>query len=378
MALHGTLGDLGMSDFFQLVGQQKKSGVLIVSSAQVSVKAAFSDGSLIWAETIDPNGQRDALVSLMLGARVIDKGKAAKIGELSRNTLKSPGRIAVDEGAADPAVVKRLSALRNTNAISILFSLTAGEYEFIPGDVPVDSDLDSPKEPDSVILDAMRAIDEWPTVRSRIRFYNTRWRPRKDAPRYKDAADVMKFGEGENVVWMRLNEHPGSDVRQLIDTLMLGEFETCRVLYSLTEAGMIEPIYPKTGLPIGSFSGVLEAARERPTARIALWLMLSITCISLAMFMVLASLNLRSKQALGGSTNAIETWAVKESLSNAERRRLSLAIESWRLSKGNYPASLEVLVENGRLSERDLQYPWKLPYVYWVESGSFVLQDPPY
>jgi hypothetical protein len=378
MAIHGTLGDLGMAEFFQLMGRQKKSGVLIVSSGAVSVKAAFAGGSLIWAETIGPGRQENSLVTLMLGAGVLEKAAASKIGELSKSTLRTPGRIALDEGIVSAADIKRLGALRNNNAISILFSLQTGEYEFIPGEVPVDAELDTPLEPDAVILDAMRTIDEWPAVRSRIRFYNTRWRQNDNAPGFETAADALGFGEGERVVWNRVSENPGWDVRRLIDSCMIGEFETCRALYSLSEGGLITPVYPKSGIPIGSFSGVLGAARGRPWTAIALWAMLVAACAALAFFIFTSAAQSLSSAPAGSSARAVESWAVKESLSGAERRRLQLAIESWRLSKGSYPASLQALVENGRLSKRDLRFPWRLPYVYRVESGGYVLIDPPY
>ncbi len=50
MALRGTLGDFGISDIFQLVGHQTKTGVLLLKSKDIEVIAGVNLPMLIRLE----------------------------------------------------------------------------------------------------------------------------------------------------------------------------------------------------------------------------------------------------------------------------------------------------------------------------------------
>jgi hypothetical protein len=50
MALKGTLKDFGLSDIFQLIAHQRKTGVLYLEDRGKSVAVTFEDGKIVSAE----------------------------------------------------------------------------------------------------------------------------------------------------------------------------------------------------------------------------------------------------------------------------------------------------------------------------------------
>jgi competence protein ComGC len=68
------------------------------------------------------------------------------------------------------------------------------------------------------------------------------------------------------------------------------------------------------------------------------------------------------------------TWerakTVRGAIASAQIKRLELAIETYRLEKGSYPAMLEDLVQTGYVLESDISYPYSQLYILnWTEKG---------
>ena len=51
MALEGTIKDFGLPDIFQLIGLQRKTGVLALNNGQESVTVTFENGMVVMADS---------------------------------------------------------------------------------------------------------------------------------------------------------------------------------------------------------------------------------------------------------------------------------------------------------------------------------------
>ena len=51
MALEGVIKEFGLADIFQLLGQQKKTGVLTLTDRGEKVEVSFERGTVVWAES---------------------------------------------------------------------------------------------------------------------------------------------------------------------------------------------------------------------------------------------------------------------------------------------------------------------------------------
>ena len=52
VALHGNLKDFGIAEVFQLIGQQRKTGLLEITNQKQKVQLAFDEGAVVWATPV--------------------------------------------------------------------------------------------------------------------------------------------------------------------------------------------------------------------------------------------------------------------------------------------------------------------------------------
>ena len=70
MALKGTLKDFGIADILQLIGQQQKTGSLVLTQKQDSVAVTFKDGNIVRAETTSRN-RKELIGSMLVAASLV-------------------------------------------------------------------------------------------------------------------------------------------------------------------------------------------------------------------------------------------------------------------------------------------------------------------
>ena len=77
-ALKGNLDDFGIAEIFQLIGHQRKTGILDVHGPKNHVRAAFDQGALAWAEPVGETG------SWWTGQPAGCAGQAGRISDLAK------------------------------------------------------------------------------------------------------------------------------------------------------------------------------------------------------------------------------------------------------------------------------------------------------
>ena len=78
MALEGTFGDFGLADIFQLVGHQKKTGVLTVrGEAGRLVTVSFEKGMVVFADEFQ-RSETERLGNVLLRTRRLSQEQLAR------------------------------------------------------------------------------------------------------------------------------------------------------------------------------------------------------------------------------------------------------------------------------------------------------------
>jgi competence protein ComGC len=84
---------------------------------------------------------------------------------------------------------------------------------------------------------------------------------------------------------------------------------------------------------------------------------------------------------LGGCQKTEENLAKQQQQRNTVTvevilKNVQIALENYRVEHGEYPASLDVLVEGGRLEKKDISDPWGTPLAYQrPEPRKFILKS---
>ncbi len=393
MALKGTLKDFGIADILQLIGQQQKTGVLYVKSKAEEVEVSFLNGNVVRAQSKTRKSKE------LLGAMLVDSGLVAQEDldqalEVQRRTLKRLGDILVSEGKLLADDLSDLTQLQTTETLYKLFAWKNGTYEFVQQDVEPDPAAGRPIRPESVLMEGFRRIDEWPQVHRLIPSFSLafeRLRPLLTPALPKDARpeDIDRALDAALVVGAEAQEHaagnvgpaeqqlyrladPGLTVQRLIDLSRLGEFETCKALSNLVEAGYLATVTPKKVQPAAP-------ARQRPRFGLATQLRRSafqtgLGVLAVALVTVLAD-RLVPPPADPPAVPA-RTGVAERVLADDEIARLVSALEQSRLRHGHYPDSLDELVTDGLVDESDLTYPFRRAYYYRRTKDAYVLLPP--
>jgi hypothetical protein len=381
MALNGTLRDFGIADILQLIAQQQKTGTLHLESKDQEVHIGFQDGVIVQAESTTRR-RKDLFGTMLVRAEIISEAQLEEALETQKRTLQRLGDVLVSTGVITKERYRQMAQLQFNETLYRLFSWKSGTYAFEQGTVHYDPADVTPVRAESVLMEGFRMVDEWPVIRKRIPRYDLVFERLKDLPNSNTSemaagaeerrarGDFASFGEPERRVYALVT--PVRDVRKLIDLSCLGEFETCKALCNLVNLGYLKAL-PALGDPDPLQDEVSVVDRVRGTlGRIAVT-----TLVLAGLVLVAVSSNLNPWSLSGSARTGFEESAVQQAVARAQVSRLEAALDVYRLEKGEYPPSLQALVDVRLVSPSDLRYPWRDPYYYRrVGAQEFILLPP--
>ncbi|MBN2358043.1 MAG: DUF4388 domain-containing protein [Deltaproteobacteria bacterium] len=405
MALKGTLKDFGIADILQLIGHQLKTGVLKLASKNQEVLIYWIDGNVVKAESATRD-RRDLLGSLLVRAEVIQQEQLDTALEIQRRTLKRLGDILVDSGYLTRDVIRDFTRLQTTETIYKLFNWKSGTYEFEQQEFDFDPESYEPIRAESVLMEGFRMIDEWPFIRKRINSYAMTFEVLKPLPEVSESASEEPAGEdfldgidaafdaaiegkaeeerprsgtvGESERLVHGLIKPGRDVQKLIDLSRLGEFETCKALLNLLNAGLILAIPARKGAEASAPSemGALKAPRA-PWRIMPALVRVATTALLAVAVLALIWLSGVDRRGLWRSGQLIvDNSPVEEALGWRGEGRLERALQVFYLEHGRYPERLDLLVTAKLLDPRELRYPFSDEYAYRSSGDSYRLARP--
>jgi hypothetical protein len=388
MALKGTIRDFGVADIFQLISQQVKTGVLVLKNDVDEVRVSFKDGSVVRAESATRPGQM-LIGSFLVRAEVLTQDQLEHALKEQRRTLKPVGRVLIDLGYIKEDLVIEFATLQMTETIYSLFQWKNGTYEF--EGVPVEPSYEGvePVRAENIVMNGIRMVDEWPSIREKLPSYSWTVERVKPLPppsarsaeielNFEEghkSADIDDIGTYERLIYDLIA--PGRDVQKIIDLARLGEFEACRALSSLMSAGYVRVVKPAA--PVTEIAELPKPAgpsiKIGRVVRAAGRILVSATLV-IAGAMLIGRISPSQLGLATGSELSFSPHPVEGHLSQSQMRVIRRALEVYRYETGVYPDSLDALVAAGMLSERDTKFPFRRPYFYRQREAGFVLLPP--
>ncbi|HNY65956.1 MAG TPA: DUF4388 domain-containing protein [Deltaproteobacteria bacterium] len=166
MALLGTLKGFGVTEIFQLISQQMKTGTLVLTSPEATISLGFNNGTIEGIKS--DKWEMDPRADLLLKAGfILEKDlKAAFDGE-KKNSHKWHD-ILISQGKLKQTFLDRASNVVIRTILLEVFQWKEGNYKFEDWEVDGDNLLPCHVPTEGVILDTLRVIDEWPLVKGKI------------------------------------------------------------------------------------------------------------------------------------------------------------------------------------------------------------------
>ncbi|MBC7794038.1 MAG: DUF4388 domain-containing protein [Clostridia bacterium] len=408
MALRGTLKDFGVADIFQLIGHQGKTGFLIIRERGRETSIGFRDGSVVSASS-STRKERDMLGGLLVRAEVITNEQLGQALDIQKRRGGRLGEILVDAGAVTPQSMQQFVRLQMNDSLYPLFLWSNGTYEFNQTPVDLPQDIE-PLRSEGVLMEGFRQVDEGPGIRKAIPGYGITFKRVEDLEKL-DAGEsgsgeeeldfddafaefesgtsshrtnrLKNIGQNERIVYQLAV--PGRDVQKIIDLSRLGEFETCKALTTLIDAGIVDTQAPakaevqKKSAPSNAPLGGGSRRRVGGVGSLVGKAFGVLAAVALVVFLSQRTYgwHLRGWAPLRKPTGFV-TQDVQAALSTTQLQKIERALAIYRAEAGDYPRELTNLVDVGLLKRTDLAFPWRKPYYYARRQGGYELLRPLY
>ncbi len=264
IALHGNLRDFGMGEVFQLIGQQRKTGVLEVRGPKGEVTLRFDAGGVVSAA---PVGTRvdEALIEMIVRCGIVPRDGVAGI-EARRDAALPIGPHLVEAGLLGAESLREIEDLLTRETIFDLLLWVEGSFRFVAQPVLHDRAAESLLGAEQVLMDGLRMVDEWHAFQQEAPIETVVFRRRGSIEEYRHspAARVMASPVESERVFLLVDGR--ASVRRVIDLSRLGSFGAMRIVVHLARAGWIEPVRARSTVATQSTEPDASSPRRRALA----------------------------------------------------------------------------------------------------------------
>jgi hypothetical protein len=361
MALEGTLQDFALVDILQLIGMQQKTGILTLTRKEETINVVLKEGMVVWA------APPDEVFEANLGRVLVRRGLITRERwEEGRQLRARAGQRLIPFLSGGQWVSPRdLERVVQRQVLETLYRALRwrdGRYSFdAQGQVDLSRGQIAPVATETILLEAVRQVDEWPLIEQRLSSPDLVVQ-RSSRPVYHNQVPA----EALTLLQLVDGQRTAREVAELCD---LGEFEAYKAITDLLAAGAVQ-------LERG---GVQEAAEEfrpvRPLWRPPSWLFqIMAGAVTLALLLLRFSsaddpLHLFSAHPLSGE-GEIQTRRV-----SIAGREISRALDQYLLLHRVYPKDLTQLQAEGLL-KGELRDPWGRSWVYEPQASTYRLMTP--
>lgn len=273
MALEGSLQDFGLADILQLIAFQKKTGALTISGRMDKVCLMFSEGNIVSAESKKRMGE-NRLGNMLLKKGLIKEGELKDALEKQRTTGAKAGDILLTKGLIGKEDLKEALVSQVTETVVQLFTWKDGTYEFRAQPVSVSKEMPVILDTQHLLMEGLRIVDEWSLIEGKITLDSIFKKTGNDISALPpEEKAVLEFVEGEN------------DVSIIIDLCGKDDFETSKLLVSLLEKGIIEPVEVS---PVMAAAAVVPA-KVKPDKSLVRFLPAAVTAAACLVALILTA-----------------------------------------------------------------------------------------
>src|SRR5688572_3421174 len=378
MALEGTIRDFGLPDSFQLIGLQRKAGILTLKNVKDQVTVAFENGMVVAADS-STKRLEDRLGNVLVKQGKLTKERLEDALSTQKATLQRLGHVLVTQNAITQKDLKDAIQVQVSQLVFKVFRWRDGEYHFAPTDtVDYDRENFNPMSADFILMEGIRMVDEWPIIEKKIPSMDIVFRPAVDPGQIEvssaapdeeakrsaaSASNKIRLTRDEERVFRKVDGT--RTVQGIVDSSGLSEFDTCRILFDLLNRNLISTV--------GRGAQVKEVGRREAVVSSTPGYVVAAAAIALAL--VGLSTRLATPFAVVGMSPYLQPayGLVLDGVSHSRLERLDRAVLAFHLAEGMTPSTLEEVATRGLVDRSYLKDPCARPYHYALTSNGYLL-----
>ncbi|HKP97388.1 MAG TPA: DUF4388 domain-containing protein [Fibrobacteria bacterium] len=340
MILSGELKDFSLADVLQLLLQQRKTGVLVLTDIREKAELFISMGNLTGVRV---NGEtpEGKVKEILVETGRVGKAEMAELEAISRDMDRPLLATLTAKGHLQDEDRKEWLQIITEDMVCELFGWANGRYEFGTGTkAQVAGQLNISTE--FACMEGMRRIDEWPRLREALPDPKMVFRP------------TGKTFEGDPLSWDRLVlglVDARRNTQQIGKLVPFGSFRLSECMVNLWHGGLIAPVMAASEGLEAPIQADPQSEKDRKTAMV-----LGIAVL----FLVFATaVRLFSIWMVGAVERTGTEWRdpddYESAISHATARdNMEVFLIDHAARKDSLPKSLEPLVEDGVLNAREV------------------------
>lgn len=369
VALRGNLRDFGIADVFQLIGQQRKTGVLEFTSDEgEGVQLRFDRGNVVSAAPMTDRAEQP-LGEMLVRCGRLTQSQLDRLKPESEATAQTLPRLAISRGWIEDEDVARIEDVLTRETLFDVLRWKSGEFDFRSQAVEHSREVDSLLGAEQILMDSLCMVDEWHSFCDLVPD-DAVFRRVSGVEEYRRRTQLSgeQMAEAERVFAL-VNGRIA--VRKIVDVSLLGTFDAVRLLADLRRCEVIEPLDedalerlrhvpapPSPALRVAVGHGLLGIAPLLALALLAGWIWTHEIAPQ-------PEPGVRLRGAAQADVSA--AYAT---------RRARHALEAHRFSTGEWPNSLGEVTAAGLLRKAVLAAPDASSYYYAKRDGGVLLLAP--
>ncbi|HEY8133156.1 MAG TPA: DUF4388 domain-containing protein [Thermoanaerobaculia bacterium] len=396
MALEGTLRDFSLADIFQLIGLQRKTGVLTLRGKDDNVTVTFLDGKVVGADSAS-HRLENRLGHVLMKSGMLTPEQLARALEIQKETLQRLGFILTHYQIISNDALKQALQLQILQIVYRLFRWKDGDYHFSQ-ETTIEYDRDNvvPISAESILMEGARMIDEWPIIEKRIRSSAMVFRrkasgaeivvvggedidevdfdtpsPQASKKKKGPGGDKIRISEEEKQVYDLLDGK--RTVSDIIEMSRLSEFDTSKALYELLTRDLIEEVRGAAPTPSAEQAQAPVDESEVAETPVPLPLVLFLAVLAIASMVTSFKNPLNSIRPIGTKpARASAPVEAVKAISIERIHSLGEAIEKYNVVNGHLPVRLQDLAPY-YVSPSLLTDPWGNAYKYLQQPSRYLV-----
>ncbi|MCK4234367.1 DUF4388 domain-containing protein [candidate division WOR-3 bacterium] len=333
MAFEGNIKDFGVADVLQLINSQGKTGVLTFHEKKEIISIGFENG-MISSASHNRKGVLKPIGDYLVLTGKITNEELKRYDAISKKKGIPVVDTLVENNVLTREVLEKIIEFKIQEIVDELFTWKKGEYKFQLGErLYSRSKYSVLVNPQFLILEGMRRIDEWPKIKKAIPDYNIVFRKKK-----RPSLSV-EMGEQEKIVIDLI------DGKMCVDDIAqssgLGKFRTYHSLYNLLESGVIERTTVIAEPKLRKKKPF--AVRTKETINLILWIV--------AVLFLLANITFRLVINPFHKMNQKVFTRESQHIENYRKQEINELMLIYRIIKGKEPESIDELKREGWLKE---------------------------
>ena len=371
MSLDGNLRVFSVTEIFQMLGMQRKSGILTVEGSKDTVTIGFFNGRVVSADSLS-RPLENRLGSLLVKAGLLSEEGLSRTLEAQKRRPERLGRLLLAHDLVQVEDIREALRIQVQRIVFTSFGWTEGRFQFSPqAVVEQDAELFPPLPTESILLEAARTFDELPAAEQKFHSNDIVFRRVADAYALRlvtgatseDGTLTVSKREAETWKWIDGRR----SVNDILERAFLSDLDALKGISDLLDRGLIEE---------GVVRETPIVAAEVPRAGFPIWVvgrwlpLLAVAALALALLpRNRANLLLRSPAENPPVRDLFQATSVARLLT------VGRAIRVYYGSTGRYPRTLMDLVVGQVLEEDALRDPYGRFYRYILrpEDGKFAL-----